>query len=105
MELPHMGDLPMLMYWRMNSSASCSTCASLSVEARTLAINPELATKGGYWLIPDNMHEPLEQGFIITKKGANNALAKRFADYIGTKPARTIMTKYGFVLPNETIGK
>ena len=51
------------------------------------------------------MHEPLEQGFIITKQGANNPLAKRFADYIGSKPARAIMTKYGFVLPSETPGK
>ena len=51
------------------------------------------------------MHEPLEQGFIITKEGANNALAKRFADYMGGKPTRAVMTKYGFVLPEDAIGK
>lgn len=75
--------------------------AQVGIIALSLAINPELAKKGGYWLIPDNLHEPLEQGFIITKQGANNALAKRFADYIGSKPARASMTKYGFVLPSE----
>lgn len=79
--------------------------AQVGIIALALAINPELASKGGYWLIPDNLHEPLEQGFIITKEGANNALAKRFADYMGGKPTRAVMTKYGFVLPEDAIGK
>lgn len=79
--------------------------AQVGIIALALAINSELASKGGYWLIPDNMHEPLEQGFIITKEGANNALAKRFADYMGGKPARAVMTKYGFVLPEDASGK
>ena len=42
---------------------------------------PRLAERGGYWLIPDNLHEPLEQGFIITKRAEGSA-AKRFADYM-----------------------
>ena len=79
--------------------------AQVGIIALALAINSELASKGGYWLIPDNMHEPLEQGFIITKEGANNALAKSFADYMGGKPARAVMTKYGFVLPEDASGK
>jgi molybdate transport system substrate-binding protein len=79
--------------------------AQVGVIALSLAVNPELASKGGYWLIPDQLHEPLEQGFIITKPAATNALAKRFADYMGSKPARAVMTKYGFVLPGEGVGK
>lgn len=79
--------------------------AQVGIIALALAINSELASKGGYWLIPDNMHEPLEQGFIITKEGANNALAKRFADYMGGKPARAVMTKYGFVVPEDARDK
>jgi len=79
--------------------------AQVGIIALALAVNPELAKKGGYWLIPNNLHAPLEQGFIITKQGANNALAKRFADYIGSKPARAVMTQYGFVLPGESTTK
>lgn len=70
-----------------------------------LAVNPELAKRGGYWLIPDKLHEPLEQGFIITKRAEGSALARRFADYMGSKPARAVMTKYGFVLPGEVASK
>jgi molybdate transport system substrate-binding protein len=79
--------------------------AQVGIIALALALNPRLANKGGYWLIPDNLHEPLEQGFIITKRAENNALAKRFADYMDSKSARAVMTKYGFVLPGEAASK
>lgn len=73
--------------------------AQVGIIALSLAVNPELASKGGYWLIPDTLHEPLEQGYIITRRAADNALAKRFAEYMGSEPARTVMKRYGFVLP------
>lgn len=79
--------------------------AQVGIIALSLAISPELASKGGYWLIPDDLHEPLEQGFIITKRAESNTLAKRFADYMSSKPARVVMTKYGFTLPGEVVGK
>lgn len=79
--------------------------AQVGIIALALAVNPELASKGGYWLVPDNLHNPLEQGFIITQHGAGNALAKRFADNMSSPAARTIMTKYGFVLPGEAASK
>ncbi|QSR84936.1 molybdate ABC transporter substrate-binding protein [Methylacidimicrobium sp. B4] len=79
--------------------------AQVGVIALALAVNPELASKGGYWLIPDHLYEPLEQGFILTKRAEGNDLARRFADYMGGKPARAIMTKYGFVLPGEVVSK
>lgn len=79
--------------------------AQVGIVALALAVNPELASKGGHWLIPDKLHAPLEQGFVITKRAEGNAAAKRFADYMGSKPARAVMTKYGFVLPGEVAGK
>ena len=75
--------------------------AQVGIIALALAVNPELSGKGGYWLISDELHEPLEQGFIITKRAAGNVLAQRFADYMGSNPARAVMRKYGFVLPGE----
>jgi molybdate transport system substrate-binding protein len=77
----------------------------VGIIALALAVNPELAKKGGYSLIPDNLHNPLEQGFIITKQGASKPLVRKFADYMGSKQVRSIMTKYGFVLPGEKAGR
>lgn len=79
--------------------------AQVGIIALSLALNPELSSKGGYYLIPDKLHNPLEQGFIISKRAEGNALAKRFAEYMGSKPARAVMTKYGFALPGEVTGK
>jgi molybdate transport system substrate-binding protein len=75
--------------------------AQAGIIALSLVSNPELAQKGGYWLIPDQLHEPLEQGFIITKRAQGNGLAKAFAGYMRSKPVRAVMTKYGFALPGE----
>lgn len=75
--------------------------AQVGVIALSLAVHPELSGKGGYWLIPDNLHQRLEQGFVITKRAENSPLAKRFAEYVSSKPARSVMTKFGFVLPDD----
>ncbi len=79
--------------------------AQVGIIALSLVVNPELAGKGGYWLIPDNLHEPLEQAFIITKRAEKNGLAKRFAEYMKSKESRAVMIRYGFVLPGEIAGK
>ncbi len=79
--------------------------AQVGIIALALAVNPELAKRGGYWLIPDKLHGSLEQGFIITKRAEASALARRFVDYMGSKPARAVMTRYGFLLPGEFASK
>ena len=79
--------------------------AQVGIIALALALSPELASKGGYWLIPDHLHQPLEQGFVITRRAQGKALAQRFADYMGSPAARAVMTRYGFVLPGEAVGK
>ena len=79
--------------------------AEVGILALSIAVAPELSGKGGYYLISDNLHEPLNQGFIILKRAENNKLAKQFADYMGSKDTRAIMTRYGFVLPGPATGK
>lgn len=75
--------------------------AQVGIVALSLALNPELARAGGYWPIPDGLHAPLEQGFIVTRRAAANKLAHDFAAYMGGPVARATMKKYGFVLPAE----
>ena len=79
--------------------------AQVGIIALSLALNAELAGKGGYWLIPDKLHEPLEQGYIVTKRAAANPLARKFDVYMGGVHARATMVKYGFVLPGEAANR
>jgi len=76
--------------------------AQVGIIALSLALSPELAKQGGYALIPDTLHQPLEQGFVITKRAANNLLAREFTLFMTSKDVRAIMARYGFVLPNES---
>jgi molybdate transport system substrate-binding protein len=79
--------------------------ARIGIIALSLALNPELSKRGGYYLVPEKLHRPLEQGFIITKAGADKPLAKTFAIFMKAKKTRSIMSKYGFVLPGEPAGR
>lgn len=76
--------------------------AQAGIIALSLALSPELSKLGGYALIPGNLHQPLEQGFVITRRAAANLLAQEFARFMATEEARAIMARYGFVLPVET---
>lgn len=73
--------------------------AQVGIIALSLAMSDEMRNKGKYSLIDEKLHQPLEQGYVVTKHGEKNKLAKQFAEYMGSKSARLIMERYGFVLP------
>jgi molybdate transport system substrate-binding protein len=75
--------------------------AQVGIIALSLALGPELSKQGSYALISDKLHRLLEQGFIITKRAADNSLAREFSIFMASKEARTIMRRYGFSLPEE----
>jgi molybdate transport system substrate-binding protein len=74
--------------------------AQVGILALSLALAPALQD-GHYWLIPAKSHLPLEQAFVITRRAEKNPAAKIFADFVAGSQARTIMERYGFVLPSE----
>ena len=65
----------------------------------SLALAPRVAENGTFVLLPDDEHEPLRQRMALVK-GAS-ATAEAFYEYLQGKAARDIMTRYGFVLPDE----
>ncbi len=73
--------------------------AQVGIIALALALSPQLAGKGSYRTIPENLHEPLDQGFVITRRAAANPLARRFAAYLATPAAQAVLTRHGFVPP------
>lgn len=76
--------------------------AEIGIIALSLAEFPDLA-EHNYHLIDDALHEPLTQGFIITRRGEHNDTAHRFAEYMNGDTARDIMRRYGFVMPGEAL--
>lgn len=53
--------------------------------------------------IPETEHAPLDQALVVCGSGARAAAAKDFAAFVGSAEGRTIMNRYGFVLPGEAV--
>lgn len=79
--------------------------AQVGLLALSLAMSPKMSQLGFYQLLPDSLHEPLNQAFVITKHGKDNPLATTFADYMQSPASRATMVRYGFALPGEHLGK
>jgi len=67
--------------------------------AYSLALAPQVRSRGTFDLIPAQVHEPLRQRMAVL----NNAgpAAVDFYDFLKAPAAREIMERYGFVLPGE----
>ena len=74
-----------------------SGAAQVGIIALSLAKFPEMA-KHGHHLIDVALHNPLTQGYIVTRREVNKAQALEFADFMATDEAHAIMARYGFVL-------
>ncbi len=73
--------------------------AQAGIIALSLALAPELARQGDHVLLPETLHNPLRQRMVLTARAGDTATA--FYEYLKQAQARTILKKYGFVLPGE----
>jgi len=78
-----------------------SQAAEVGIIALSLAMNDALKAKGGYFLIPANTHQPLEQAFAVTRYGRNNPAAQAVARFISTPQARGVLQRHGFSMSDE----
>lgn len=79
-----------------------SGAADVGLIALPLVHTGELAQKGQYSLIPQELHSPLIQGFVIMKHAQNNEEALRFAEFVGSESGRQTLSDHGFVLPTPS---
>lgn len=78
--------------------------AQLGIVSYTTVLAPKLKGVGSYYLIPDTGTAPIEQGAIVTRRGAGNPLAPRFMRFLQSPEARAILLRHGFSLPGEKNG-
>ena len=74
--------------------------ADIGIIALSLAVTPDFAARGRHALVPASLHQPLDQGFIIVRRAADNALARRFAEHFASPAASAILARHGFELPD-----
>ncbi len=80
-----------------------SAAAEIGVIALSLALAPSIAEgkTPSYYLIDHRLHDPLLQGYSVTKYGKDSPLALDFYEYIQTPEATKILKRYGFDIPDD----
>lgn len=54
---------------------------------------------GSSWLVPAELHDPLNQDGVLLKRAADPAAARAFLDYLRSPPARSVITELGYTTP------
>lgn len=73
------------------------------VDVAIVALSLSVTSDGRWRLIPEALHKPIDQALAIVANSPRQAQARRFASFIGSSQGRSVMQKYGFLLPGEAL--
>lgn len=77
-----------------------------NADAAIIGLSLALAQQSGSWVpVDEALYAPIDQSLVVCNHGENPAGARRLADFLSSPPGRTILRKYGFLLPGEAIAK
>jgi len=77
-----------------------------NADAAIVALSLAVVTDGGAFLpIDPAMHAPLDQAMVVCSGGGEDdaRAAQRFAAFVSSREGREVMTRYGFLLPDEQL--
>jgi molybdate transport system substrate-binding protein len=67
-----------------------------NVEVAIVALSVSIQSNGRWTLIPEELHQPIDQGLAVMKTTKNEQAARAFAAFISSPQGKAIMKKYGF---------
>ncbi len=76
--------------------------ADVGLVSLSLVSAPKLAGVGVWWPVPEDAYPRLEQGVILTARGATNDLARAYLTFLGSDTARVVLDRFGFRRPPLT---
>lgn len=78
-----------------------SRAADIGFSAKSIVMAPETAGKGRWIEVPAESYEPIAQGVVILKHGAetNGDAARKFVAFVQSAKAQEIFLKNGYKLP------
>ncbi|MEW6562788.1 MAG: molybdate ABC transporter substrate-binding protein [Pseudomonadota bacterium] len=78
-----------------------SGAADIGFTAKSVVIAPEMHGRGRWVELPKDSYEPIAQGVVILKHGAETQFeaARRFVHFLTSPKAREIFRQYGYLLP------
>ncbi|MEW6231633.1 MAG: molybdate ABC transporter substrate-binding protein [Chloroflexota bacterium] len=72
-----------------------------NVDAAFLALSLCINSPGHYVLVPQELHHPLRQTAAVIKGSRNEGAARGFLAFLAAPSGRSILSRYGFALPEE----
>lgn len=70
-----------------------------NVDVSIVALSLSKESKGRWTLIPEALHQPIDQGLAVMKTTHNEAAAREFAAFVTGPEGKAILAKYGFAFP------
>lgn len=67
-----------------------------NVEVAIVALSLSIPSRGRWQLVPEELHQPIDQGLGVIKGTRNEQAARAFAVFIAGPQGQAIMKKYGF---------
>lgn len=67
-----------------------------NVDVSIVALSLSIQSRGRWTLIPEELHQPIDQGLGIIKTTKNEQAARAFAAFLAGPQGQAIMKKYGF---------
>jgi molybdate transport system substrate-binding protein len=67
-----------------------------NVEVAIVALSLSVQSNGRWSLIPEELHQPIDQALAIMKTTRKEPAARAFANFISSPQGKAVMKKYGF---------
>jgi molybdate transport system substrate-binding protein len=67
-----------------------------NVEVAIVPLSLSIPSNGRWTLIPEDLHQPIDQGLGIMKSTKNEQAARAFITFLSSPQGKAIMKKYGF---------
>ncbi len=67
--------------------------------ALSLVLSPRLKDRGAWIEVPAALYSPIEQGGVLTTRGAANAGARLYLDFLTSSEARKVFARFGYGIP------
>lgn len=74
--------------------------AEIGFIALSLALAPDMDSKGSYYIVPQSLYKPIEQACILIKTPVLNTEAVKFRKFVISPSTKGIWEKWGYKTPN-----
>lgn len=78
------------------NSMVASGAAEVGFVALSAVLSPWVENKGSRWDIPQDMYTPIRQDAVLLDRGADNAAAQAFLEFLRTPVAAEVIDRFGY---------